>query len=63
MITELHQSGQLDCLGQMWTWVSGTAAAPVVVDGPFFVKASQHHTPGSVAAQEHTAGSVSSQNA
>jgi len=32
MITELHQSGQLDCSGQMWTWVAGEAQAVPLVN-------------------------------
>jgi hypothetical protein len=29
MNLEQHQGGMLECLGQMWTWVSGEAEAVV----------------------------------
>lgn len=33
MIFEEHQTGMLDCLGQVWTWVSGESVAAATLVG------------------------------
>jgi hypothetical protein len=51
-----YDTGQLDYLGQMWTWVSGESAPIVIVPGPFFCRALGTHQPGASATGTHQPG-------
>jgi hypothetical protein len=49
--TGAHQA-QVQYLGPMvWTWVSGSGEAGIVVDGPYRVTSAQGHPPGASAAK------------
>jgi hypothetical protein len=58
----------LECLGQMWTWVSGEGEALVVVTGPYRSAAldyhvavaakADYHAPGASAISSHVSGST-----